>query len=140
MITAELKNHRQAPRKMRLVTNAVRGKMVSSALNTLAFIPKKASLPITKLIKSAVANASHNFKMGAENLYIKEITVNGGPILKRSMPRARGRAFPIHKHTSHIRVVLAEKGAKALPAKSEATEKVVAKKAPVKKAKKINKK
>ncbi len=111
MITAKLNNYRQAPRKVRLVTDTVRGKNVVVALNHLMFVPKKASNPIKKLLESAIANATHNFNIKPENLFIKSISVNQGAIIKRSMPRARGRAFPIHKHTSHIHLVLAEKEA-----------------------------
>jgi large subunit ribosomal protein L22 len=72
-------------------------------------MPKKASLAVKKLIESAVANASHNFSLKSDNLFVKEIRVDQGPIMKRSMARARGSSAPIHKHTSHIKVVLAEK-------------------------------
>jgi len=63
-------------------------------------------LAMRKLLVSAIANADHNSNVKAEDLFIKEITVNDGPILKRSRARARGRAFPIHKHTCHINIVL----------------------------------
>ena len=72
-------------------------------------MPKKASLAVKKLIESATANATHNFDLKKENLFVKEITVDQGPILKRWRARARGRAASIHKHTSHVKVVLAEK-------------------------------
>ena len=127
MVTAELKNHRQSPRKVRLVVDAVRGKRVSDAILTLNFMPKKAALPVRKLIESAAANADHNFNMKGSDLFIKEITVNGGSILKRWRARARGRASSIHKHTCHIRVVLASKDAvetaKSAAKKSAAAEK-----------------
>ncbi len=113
MVTAELKNYRQSPRKVRLVVDAIRGKKLEDAILALSFMPKRASLPIQKLLQSASANATHNFNLKPADLFIKEITVDGGPIIKRSMPRARGRAFPIHKHTSHVKVVLAEKIVKA---------------------------
>jgi large subunit ribosomal protein L22 len=109
MVTAELKNYRQSPRKVRLVVDAIRGKDVSCAMTTLTFMSKRAASPIQKLLKSAVANASHNFNLKEDTLFVKKITVDGGPILKRSMARARGRAFSIHKHTSHIKLVLAPK-------------------------------
>jgi large subunit ribosomal protein L22 len=108
MVTAELKNYRQSPRKVRLVVDAVRGKQVNAALTTLTFMPKKASKAVKKLVESAIANASHNFNLNPETLFVKEITVDQGPILKRWRARARGRAASIHKHTSHIKVVLAE--------------------------------
>ena len=123
MVTAELKNYRQSPRKVRLVADAIRGKKIDDAMTTLTFMTKRAALPVQKLLQSAVANASHNFNLKSEDLFIKEITVDGGSILKRWRARARGRAFPIHKHTSHVRIVLAEKFNKATKAEKEAPKK-----------------
>ncbi len=105
-MNAELKNYRQSPRKVRLVVDAIRGKKAQEALNILTLTPKKASLAVKKLLDSAIANANHNFNMNVADLFIKAITVNDGPILKRSRARARGRAFPIHKHTCHINIIL----------------------------------
>ena len=119
MVTALLNNYRQSPRKVRLVATLLSGKSVSEALVALQFVNKRASLPIATLINSAVANAKNNFSLDKENLFIKELRVDAGPVLKRRMPRARGRAFPIHKRTSHVRLVLAEKmGATKKPAKA----------------------
>lgn len=109
MVKAELKNHRQSPRKVRIVADSIRGKSIEQAINILTFTSKKASLPLRKLLDSAISNATHNFNLKTEYLFVKEITVDGGPIIKRWRARARGRAFPIHKHTSHVKVVLAEK-------------------------------
>jgi|SRR3989344_3766989 len=106
---ANLTNYRQSPRKVRLVANLVKGKPVPVALTNLDLLGKRASLPIKKLILSAVANASNNHKVSAENLTVKEITVDKGLVMKRFMPRARGSAFRIKKRTSHVHVVLAEK-------------------------------
>ncbi|MEI6345717.1 MAG: 50S ribosomal protein L22 [bacterium] len=106
MVTASLNDYRQAPRKVRLVANLVKGKKVGDAMNMLNFLVKEASGPMKKLIASAVANAKTNFNLSSENLFIKSIEVNGGTIMKRSMPRARGSAFPIHKHSSHVTLVL----------------------------------
>ena len=120
MVTASLNDYRQAPRKVRLVVDLVKGKKVSQAITMLDFLVKEASGPIQKLIKSAVANAKVNFNLSEETLFIKDIQVNQGKIMKRSMPRARGSAFPIHKHSSHITLVLdvmAEKAIKAPKAK-----------------------
>ena len=108
MITAKLNNHRQSPRKVRIVADLVRGKKVDRALTTLAFLTKKASDPVRSVIELAVANAKHNFKVPTDKLYIKEIRVDEGVTLKRRMPRARGLAFPIKKRSSHITVVLSE--------------------------------
>jgi len=106
MVTASLNDYRQAPRKVRLVANLVKGKKVGDAMNMLNFLVKEASGPMKKLIASAVANAKTNFNLSSENLFIKSVEVNGGTIMKRSMPRARGSAFPIHKHSSHVTLVL----------------------------------
>jgi large subunit ribosomal protein L22 len=104
---ASLSNYRQSPRKTRLVTDAVKGKYVAEADVTLSYMPKRAAEPIQKLIKSAASNAV-NLGANAENLIIKNIEVNKGYVLKRSMPRAMGIAKPINKRTSHIDVTLAE--------------------------------
>ncbi len=106
MVTASLNDYRQAPRKVRLVANLVKGKKVGDAMTMLDFLVKEASGPMKKLIASAVANAKTNFNLSSENLFIKSVEVNGGTIMKRSMPRARGSAFPIHKHSSHVTLVL----------------------------------
>jgi large subunit ribosomal protein L22 len=106
MITARLNDYRQSPRKVRLVANLVRGKKIEDVKNTLAFLVKRASKPLSDLIDSAVANASHNFNISADQLYVKEFRVDEGVILKRRMPRARGMAYPINKRTSHIFIQL----------------------------------
>ena len=111
---AALKNHRQAPRKVRLVTDMVKGKTVSEALSQLSFLPKKAAEPVSKLIKSAFANARQkNDALKEENALIKNITVDKGMTFVRFMPRARGRATPINKESSHVKVTLVEVEAKA---------------------------
>lgn len=106
-ITAELNNLRMSARKTRLVADAIRGKRASEAGQILRFLARRAALPIEKLLHSALANAKNNFQVGdADALVISELTVDGGPALKRRRPRAMGRAFPIKKRTSHIRLVL----------------------------------
>ncbi|HWP34307.1 MAG TPA: 50S ribosomal protein L22 [Thermodesulfobacteriota bacterium] len=107
-VRARLRYLRIAPRKTRLVVDLVRGKRVDEALRILQFTHRAASLPVMKLIKSAVANASQNEAIDVDTLVIKDIQVGPGPTLKRYQPRAMGRAFPIHKRTSHVTVVLAE--------------------------------
>lgn len=109
MITASLNNYRQSPRKVRLVANLIKGKKVDEALNMLGQVTKRASNPIASLVLSAIANAKNNFNIEKDNLIIKEMRVDGGVVLKRSMPRARGSAFPIKKRTSHIYLELAPK-------------------------------
>lgn len=103
---AILKNYRQSPRKVRLVADFLRGKNVSTALAEVGFLSKRAAHPIKKLIESAAANAKENFGIEKENLVIKEIQVNKGFTLKRSLPRAFGRASAIHKHSSHVSIIL----------------------------------
>lgn len=97
---------RVSPRKVRLVINNLMGLEAEKALDYLRFINKAAVRPITKLIKSAIANAEHNFQLDKKDLYIKKIIVNDGPVLKRWHPRARGRSTAIRKRTSHIELLL----------------------------------
>jgi large subunit ribosomal protein L22 len=100
---ASIKNYRQAPRKVRLITDLVKGKSALQAQAILSRLVKRGSLPVKKLLDSAVANSGEK----AENLIIKKITAEKGLLIKRWMPRAMGRAFPIHKHTSNIVIELA---------------------------------
>lgn len=120
---ATLANFRQAPRKMRMVANAVRGKKVTDVLVNLDFIAKKASLPIKNLIVSALANAK-NLDIPTENLIIKEIRVDGGKIMYRRMPAARGTAHPIRKRTSSVFIELGEPKVKTNKAKAPKEAKV----------------
>lgn len=106
---ASLKNYRQSPRKVRLVANLIKGKKVADALTELGALPKRASLPLKKLLDSAVANAVKNDGMKVDNLVVSNVTVNKGLVMKRSMPRARGSASRINKHTSHVHLTLIEK-------------------------------
>ncbi|KKU81879.1 MAG: 50S ribosomal protein L22 [Parcubacteria group bacterium GW2011_GWA1_47_8] len=103
---AVLKSYRQAPRKVRLVANLIKGKTVERALTELDALTKRASLPMKKLLLSAVANAKQNSGIEQADLFVKEVRVDQGAILKRIMPRARGSAAPIHKHTSHVMLEL----------------------------------
>jgi large subunit ribosomal protein L22 len=107
-IKANVKNIRISPRKVRLVAGLVRGAHVNVALDQLNFTPRLAKKPIIKLLNSAIANAVHNFELDKNNLFIKEIKVDEGTVLKRWMPRAHGRATPIRKKTSHISIILGE--------------------------------
>ena len=106
MISATLKTYRQSPRKVRLATDLIKGKSVLMALAQLKFLPKRASLPIEKLLNSAIANAEHNFGATRAELMVKDIRVDKGIVFRRSMPRARGSASPIKKRTSHITITL----------------------------------
>jgi large subunit ribosomal protein L22 len=109
IVTAYANHLRISPRKVRLVTNLVKNMHVVDALNQLAHTNKKAAPMVVKLIKSAVANAQHNFAMDINDLYIKSITADMGKVLKRYFPRARGSAFVIKRKMSHVNVELEER-------------------------------
>jgi large subunit ribosomal protein L22 len=113
--TAHLKYLRITPRKVRVVADLIRGKKVGAALNMLAFVEKRAALPLAKLLRSAVANADQKAKgqLDADALYVKELTVDQGPSMRRFMPRALGRAYKVIKKTSHITITVGEKPSKA---------------------------
>ncbi len=108
-VRAVSKYLRVSAQKTRLVADMVRGKMVDEALTLLRFIPKKGGRLITKVLRSAMANAENTNAGDLEKMYIKTIKVDQGPRLKRFRPRAMGRATRIIKPSSHITVVLAEK-------------------------------
>ena len=99
-----------APRKLRAVADLVRGKSAGEAINMLQFTPKAAATPIRKLIASAIANASDlsKNKVDVDQLVIKTITVDQAAMAKRFLPRAMGRATPIHKKTSHVSVTVSD--------------------------------
>ena len=118
---AKAKFIRTSPRKIRLVADLIRGLDSSEALTRLKFTNKAAALILIKLINSAVANAEENYKLKKDNLFIKEIKVDGGPTLDRWMPRAFGRATPIRKRTSHVNLILAEK----VPTDAQEVKKIV---------------
>lgn len=103
------KQVRIAPRKARIVIDLIRGKQVGEALAILRLTPKAASPVIEKVLKSAIANAEHNYEMEPNNLVIKQAFVDEGISLKRFRPRAMGRASRINKRTSHITIVVSEK-------------------------------
>jgi large subunit ribosomal protein L22 len=108
-VKAQLNYLRIAPRKVRSIADMIRGKTVEQAQNILRFTIKKGVDPMIGLLKSATTSATNNFHLLESNLYISKITVNEGPKLKRSRPRARGSAFEIQKKTSHITIILDEK-------------------------------
>ena len=100
---------RISPQKARLVMDQVRGRKVEDALNMLKFAPQKGAGLVLKLINSALANAQQSSDVDVDNLYIKRIFADEGPMLKRIIPRASGRATRILKRTSHLTVVLNDK-------------------------------
>ena len=108
--SAILKHARMAPQKMRLVADQIRGLPVDRALNILTFSNKKAATLIKKVLESAIANAEHNDGADIDDLKIKSIYVDPGPVAKRLRPRARGRADRILKRTSHLTVTVTETG------------------------------
>ena len=101
-ILAKAKNVKGSATKARLVANQIRGKDVNKAIQILSFSRKSSSLKILKVLKSAIANAENNFGMDISDLYISTIYVDGATMLKRIMPRAKGKADRILKRTSHI--------------------------------------
>lgn len=103
---------RVSPLKARQVADLVRGKDVKEALGILRYTNKKSSPLISKVVKSAIANAEHNYDMDSDQLFIWEIQINEGPTLKRMKPRAYGRADVRRHRTSHISVVLREREVK----------------------------
>jgi large subunit ribosomal protein L22 len=140
---AALNDYRQSPRKVRLVADLMRGKSTSEALRVLTFTTKRATLPIKKLLESAIANAK-NGGASTDNLFVKEIQVNQGVTLKRIMPRAMGSASRINKRSSHVTIILGDKSVTApakevKTAKTEKTVKAPKAEKPVKKAKKTTK-
>lgn len=105
---AFLKNYRQSPRKVRLVAGLIKGKSVAEGIAELDFLAKRAGGPIKKLLLSAVANAKQA-GIEMDNLFIKELRVDKGIVMKRMMPAAMGSGHRINKRTSHINLLLAEK-------------------------------
>ena len=110
---------RMTPRKVRLIIDMIRGKRVLEAETILKFTPRLAAKPVLKLLKSAAANGKNNFKLDEANLFIKKITADQGPMLKRFRPRAFGRAGMIKKRMSHITIILEEMTPKVVKAKKE---------------------
>ena len=109
-VQALTKYARISPLKARQVGREIQGLPVSEALNILTFTPKKAALLFSKTLKSAVANAEHNFELSVGSLYVKTAVANTGPVQKRIKPMARGAAGSIRKPTSHILVVVSNDG------------------------------
>lgn len=108
-VKAKLKMLRMAPRKVRLVADLVRNKDVNEALEILSFVNKRSAPVLKKLISSAVSNADQKKTIDVDNLFVKHISVDQGPTLKRYLPRAMGRASEIRKKTSHVNLTLEER-------------------------------
>jgi len=123
-VKATLRFLKMGPRKVRLIADTMRGHKAVILLDRLPLKSQKAALPLLKLLKSAIANAKNNHKFEVETLRVKSITVDGGPMVKRWMPRAHGRATPLRQRTSHVNLVLIseepkEKKTKKLQKKSK---------------------
>jgi large subunit ribosomal protein L22 len=99
---------RMAPRKVRTVADAIRGKRVDEATAILSFIPRRAVRPVKKVLLTAIDAAKKAGNFDLDNLIVKEIAVDRGPVLRRGLPRARGMTTRINKFTSHLTVVLGE--------------------------------
>ena len=106
--TAKATHVRISPRKVQIVLDLIRNQPANKALAILQYTPKAACEPVSKLLKSAMANAENNHNMDAARLYVAECQVGPGPILKRIRPRSHGRAYRINKRTSHITLTLKE--------------------------------
>lgn len=126
LITAQQTNIRQAPRKMRLVANAVKKKGLQGAVANLAVITRRSSLVILKVIKQALANAKTNHQLNPDDLELKEIIVSDGAVYKRMRAVSRGRGFIVRKKTCHVKVVLTKKSSSTSPVSQpeETTKKV----------------
>jgi large subunit ribosomal protein L22 len=108
-VQAKAKWVRTSPRKVRLVAQTLRNLPVSEALVACSFMPKAAARDVAKVIRSAQANAENNFNLVKDDLVIKDIRVEPGPMLKRGQPRAMGRLFSIFKRTSHITAIVEDR-------------------------------
>lgn len=108
-IKAVAKYIRVSPQKARLVADMVRGKSVSEAVNILRYTTKKSAPLLRKVLDSALANAMQYDGTDVDTLFVRDIRVDGGPVLKRISPRAQGRATGIIKRSSHITVILDER-------------------------------
>lgn len=108
-VQAKAKWVRTSPRKVRLVAQGLRNLPVGEALTACQFMPRAAARDVAKVIRSAQANAENNFNLVRDDLVIKEIRVEAGPMLKRGQPRAMGRLFSIFKRTSHITAVIEDR-------------------------------
>ena len=109
MVKASLRMARIGPQKARLVADMIRGKNVNEAIRLLEFTDKKGAVLIKGLLSSAIANAENKKTFDVDRLFVHQISVDGGPVLKRFMPRAKGSAYGLRKRTSHINIVLAER-------------------------------
>jgi large subunit ribosomal protein L22 len=109
-VRAIAKNMPGSPRKAGLVADVIRGKSVDDALAVLRFLPHRAARQLAKVVKSAAANAETNFNLDPTDLYVVRVTADKGRTYRRFRPKARGRVGPILKRSSHLTVVVTERG------------------------------
>lgn len=129
-VTAKLRYYHSSPRKVRIVVDTIRGINVTRALDQLENMNKRSAGGVMKLLKSAISNAVNNFSLDKDNLYVKSVFVDQGPVFKRWMPKAHGSAGKIRKGTSHVTMILderipsnkAQKKSKVKPIKQEEPE------------------
>lgn len=114
---------RVSPQKARLVVDQIRGKMVDEAISILNLTRKAVSRDITKLVKSAMANAENTKNLDVDRLYVKSAFVDGGPVMKRTHSKAMGRGALVRKRTSHVTIVLDEKAVKKAAITKKASKK-----------------
>jgi large subunit ribosomal protein L22 len=107
-IIARTRMIRISPRKVRLIGELIKKKNINDASGLLTYMPQKASDILKKLLDSAVANAKQRKYVDIDNLFVKNVIVDGGPMMKRFLPRAMGRATKVRKRTSHITMILDE--------------------------------
>jgi large subunit ribosomal protein L22 len=108
-VSATAKYVRGSTRKIRLVTQSIKGKPVEEASALLRFMPQHAAKDVARVLQSATANAENNNSLSADELFVVDAIANEGPTIKRWRPRAQGRAFPIHKPMTHITVVVGDR-------------------------------
>jgi large subunit ribosomal protein L22 len=106
MARAFLKSFRESPRRVRMVAAMIRGKRAEDALAILRFQPRKAARMLTKVLNSAIANASENEQADADKLVVTKVEIDGGPVQKRWLPRSMGRANRLNRRTSHVTVTV----------------------------------
>ncbi len=123
-VQAIAKRVRISPRKVSVVAGLVRGRTVADALTILEHTPRRAALPVRKVIESAKANAEHNHNYKADSLFITKISVTSGPTIKRYRPASRGQAMPFVRRSSYIHVIVE---GEQRPAKKPVTKKTEAK-------------
>lgn len=137
LIKAEQKYVRMSPIKIRFVLEPLRKiKSPTQVLTYLELTQKKAAMPLAKVIKQAMANAKNTFGITADDLVIKELMINEGPVFKRGQPVSRGQLHPILKKTAHIRVILESTESKSKPKNTETKAEVKKEVAPISRAKK----